>query len=879
MREVTASAEARLRVRTRAERSKVRRPADRAMHVVLFSLSLLALAVAGWVGIVRDIEPIGATVSLPWPLIAVCFGIAERFEVSIHFRRERHSFSLSEIPAVVGLFCLAPNEYVLAHVLGSGVALLTTAGSSRLKLLFNVSHFALAAVLAVTVFYAVGPSGGGLGPDDWAAAFLAMLATSVLGSVAVATVITLSGGAPQYQKLPEMLEFGGLAGVANTSVALLAVTVMSSSPASLWLLGIPAITVFVAYRAYVSEREKHERLELLYQSSRILQHSPELDLALVDLLEHARTMFRAELAEIALRVPDQGQVLRTTVILDAAPEVMVVEDWQPGDLLWEQIERRMGGFIMVPDHRLEIGGRRIQQAMVAPLIGEAGLSGRIIVANRLTEGAPFESDDLRLFETLANQAAVALENGQLERSLTELSRLKEQLHHMAYHDSLTGLANRALFVDEVEARLGEPAGSALTVALFLDLDDFKVVNDTMGHPAGDQLLALVAQRLTACLRVDDVAARLGGDEFAILLSDSPDLTTALAVAGRIQDGLQAPFMLVGQEVLVGASIGIASASGPDIHADELLRNADVAMYTAKAEGKRRTAVFDPTMHTAIVARHEMSAELARAIMRRQFEVYYQPIVSLASGGIVGFEALLRWRHPTRGLVGPDEFIRLAEENGSILDIGRWVLVEACGQTVAWQQLPRMAAPLMISVNVASLQLQQPGFVAEVEAAIEETGIDPSCLVLELTESAMFQDTKGTIARLEQLRARGVRIAVDDFGTGYSSLSYLRRFPVDILKIARDFVAPPEADQDEWAFAAAIVALGRTLGLTIVAEGIEKPGQLDRLRQLGCELGQGYLFARPADPATIGRTIGAGTATTTPPMAVSRAASARLARAG
>jgi diguanylate cyclase (GGDEF)-like protein len=859
VRDAAISVGARLRLHGRSGASEVVRSADRARRVILFSLSLLFAALAGWVLVVRGLQPIAAPLDLPWPLLAVCFAIAERFEVSIHFRRERHSFSLSEIPAVVGLFCLTPNEYILAHMLGSGAALLTTGGSSSLKLVFNLSHFALAAVLAVSVFYAVGPTGGTLGIDDWLAAFLAMLSTTLLGALAVATVITLSGGAPQYQKLPEMLQFGGLAAVANTSVALLAITVMSSNPWSVWLIAIPAVAVFIANRAYVSERDRHERLELLYQSSRILQHSPELDMALVDLLEHARTMFRAELAEISLRVPDQGQVLRTTAMLDAAPEAMVVEEWHAGDVLWEQIERRMGVFLLVPDNDLEIGGRRIQQAMVAPLVGESGLSGRIVIANRLTEGTPFASDDLRLFETLANQAAVALENGQLEKSLTELSRLKEQLHHMAYHDSLTGLANRALFSDEVESRLREPTGERSSVVLFLDLDDFKVVNDTMGHAVGDELLTLVAQRLATCLRGGDLAARLGGDEFAVLLSDGPDMATAIMVAGRIQDALQAPFMVRGQEVLVGASIGIAMASGAGMKADELLRNADVAMYTAKAEGKRRTAVFDPGMHSAIVARHAMSADLARAIMRREFEVYYQPIVALATGAVIGFEALLRWRHPTRGLVGPDEFIRLAEENGSILEIGRWVLTEACTQTTTWQRLAGPRDPLMISVNVASLQLQQPGFVAEVESAIQESGIDPACLVLELTEGAMFQDTKGTTMRLEQLRARGVRIALDDFGTGYSSLGYLRRFPVDILKIAREFVAPSNAAQDEWAFAAAIVALGRTLGLTIVAEGIEKPGQLDRLRLLGCELGQGYLFARPADPASVGRTLAQGAA--------------------
>jgi diguanylate cyclase (GGDEF)-like protein len=252
--------------------------------------------------------------------------------------------------------------------------------------------------------------------------------------------------------------------------------------------------------------------------------------------------------------------------------------------LWREVAGHSTAFILEPDAPLHVSGKAVRQAMVAPLIGEAGLTGRFVIANRLTEGAPFERDDLRLFETLANQAAVALENGQLERSLTELSRLKEQLNHMAYHDSLTGLANRSLFTDQVEGRLASAALDYLPVVLFLDLDDFKVVNDTMGHAAGDQLLQLVAQRLTGCLRPEDVSARLGGDEFAVLLSDGPDLTAAIAVGSRILDALQAPFLVAGQEMLVGASIGVAAAKRADERADELLRNADVAMYTAKAEG-------------------------------------------------------------------------------------------------------------------------------------------------------------------------------------------------------------------------------------------------------------------------------------------------------
>jgi EAL domain-containing protein (putative c-di-GMP-specific phosphodiesterase class I) len=313
----------------------------------------------------------------------------------------------------------------------------------------------------------------------------------------------------------------------------------------------------------------------------------------------------------------------------------------------------------------------------------------------------------------------------------------------------------------------------------------------------------------------------------------------VALAERLIESLSAAFVLRGHDVVVGVSIGIAMSRDPAQSASELLGNADVAMYTAKASGRRRFAVFDPTMHAAIVARRELSSELARGIGRSELLVLHQPIVDLSTLAAVGVEALVRWRHPTRGLVEPDAFISLAEESGAILPLGRYVL-----QTAARQAQRLTSADLFVSVNVSAVQLQQSDFLAEVERALALSELPAERLVLEITESAMFRDTQATIDKLTALRRSGVRIAIDDFGTGYSSLTYLRRFPVDILKIARDFIGKPGEDSQEWAFTGAILALGRRLGLSVVAEGIENQGQLDRLRDMGCELGQGYLFARP-----------------------------------
>jgi diguanylate cyclase (GGDEF)-like protein len=496
--------------------------------------------------------------------------------------------------------------------------------------------------------------------------------------------------------------------------------------------------------------------------------------------------------------------------------------------------------------------------MVGPLVGERRVFGAITIINRLGEGSRFESDDLRLLETVANQAAVALENGQLEQSLHELSRLKEQLRHQAYHDPLTGLANRTQFVEEVERRL-EPAveGTTPPTVVFLDLDDFKVVNDTLGHAEGDRLLIGVAERIGAELRPDDLLARFGGDEFAILPAAGSSVEDAMAIAERVIAALELPFPIAGTDVIVGCSAGISAARGTD-RVDELLRDADVAMYRAKADGKRRAEAFDPTMHRSIVERHALTSDLGRSITRGDLDVHYQPIVALATGRIVGVEALVRWRHPTRGLVEPSEFIRLAEENGTIVPLGRSVLRAATRQVVAWHREPGLRG-LSLSVNLSPLQIQHPGFIDEVRADLRESGIDPRDLTFEMTETAMFRDIGATIATLESLRDLGIRIAMDDFGTGYSSLAYLRRFPVDILKIARELIGDPAEpdDPETWAFARAIVALGRSLGLSIVAEGVETDEQLRMLRRLGCGLGQGYLFGHPAPADDLTTILAAG----------------------
>jgi diguanylate cyclase (GGDEF)-like protein len=824
------------------------RPAAR---VWLQTAVLAGIAAIIYFALLKDL-PRPAHAVFGWPLLAAAFALAELKVVEVHFRRETHAFSLSEFPAVIGFFSLAPTEYLAAMLLGCGAALLVQPRQRLIKTAFNLANFLCVAAVSLLIIHTFADLTITPGPVEWFAAFGATLMAAMISGLSIALVITLSGGAPQFEKLPEMLRFGIMVAFANTSLALLAVVIMQRDPLLLSLLAIPLGIVFVAYRSYLSEREKHERLELLYQSSRILQHSPELDSSIVAILDHARAMFRAELAEVVLypRV-DGAEALRTTSQQDHEPEVMVPLDAEPAGRLHSLVVAAAGAFFFEPDR-----DPRIRQGMVGPLRGESELIGSLLIANRLSEGTSFRADDLLLLETLGNQIAVALENGHLERSLSELSRLKEQLKFQAYHDPLTGLANRSLFVERVAERLGVAAEASakppidaetrMPSVLFLDLDDFKIVNDTLGHAAGDRLLVEVAERIRGVLREDDIACRLGGDEFAVLLDDTPDLGKSIAVAERIIDALKPAFLVADSEVQVGGSIGVAAARLGTERADELLRNADVAMYTAKDLGKNRVATFEPTMHAAIVARHELSAELSRSLGRGELALLYQPIIDLRSGVSTGVEALVRWRHPTRGLLGPSEFIPLAEETGVIVSLGTWVLEEACRQVAEWSGPEGVGRSLALTVNLSAQQLQEADFTERLGQILERTGLDPNQLVLEMTETAIFHDTTSTIARLEATRALGVRIAIDDFGTGYSSLGYLRRFQADILKVAKEFIG--RADRpDEWPFAAAIVALGRALGMTIIAEGIEEPGQLAKLRKLGCHLGQGYLFSRPLDP--------------------------------
>lgn len=428
--------------------------------------------------------------------------------------------------------------------------------------------------------------------------------------------------------------------------------------------------------------------------------------------------------------------------------------------------------------------------------------------------------------------------------VTERKRLEEELKHRAFHDSLTGLANRALFADRLDHALLRARRSRRPLAvLFLDVDDFKTINDSLGHGEGDQLLIAVAVRLRGTLRAGDTVARLGGDEFAVLLEDPPESAAPVEVAARLLASLEAPFVVAGKELFVRGSVGVATTRSRGQTAEEVLRNADAAMYMAKSNGKNRVEVFEPGMHTAALARLALKVDLERALERNEFALAYQPILELGTGRVSGVEALLRWHHPTRGVVMPADFIGVAEETGLIVPLGRWVLEQACRQAVEWDGT--FGAPsLTMSVNVSVRQVQDGVLVSDVAGALGDTGLAPERLLLEFTESVLMQDTESTATILSRLKDLGVRLAIDDFGTGYSSLSYLRRLPIDVVKIDRSFVAAMRHGPEQQAVVRSIVSLSETLHLGTIAEGIEEAGQLADLKRLGADQGQGYYFARP-----------------------------------
>jgi diguanylate cyclase (GGDEF)-like protein len=813
---------------------------------------LVTSAVAAAAGIVwrygLTLGPAPGGAWLPWWGIALAFYGAEALPFHVHSRKRTHTFSVTEIGLVFGLFFATPVALFAGQIVGAGVGLSVHRRQRPVKLAFNIAQQSLCTGVALLLFRALAGVGGyGL----WVAALVAVGVAHVLGVLLVSAVIAVAERARlvlgQAQKT---LSLSLVASLATTCVGLVGVALAESRPVGLLLLAFPVGVCLLTFRGYMRQLLQRDSVEFLHESMRAAHGAPELGLAIGQLLVSAQRLLRAEYAEIILltRTADEP-VLRSTsgpegqtlmhpdALLPTTDEAILrVSAAERAILLPRKRERHaLDGFL---------ADRGLADGVVGVLRGDEGVFGLVLVGGRIGDATEFDENDLVLFETFNSHAAVLLQNGRLEQSLAQVTKLQEQLRHQAYHDPLTGLPNRTLFT----ARVADAVERAATdnrsrAVLFLDLDSFKSVNDTWGHAAGDEMLMQVAARIRGAVRPGDTPSRLGGDEFGVLLANS-DAADAEQVAHRIRDALAEPFWLAGREASTSASIGIAITGAHALTAEELLRNADMAMYVAKSDERSHYAIYEPRFDERLHEWHELAVELRHAIERDEIVVHYQPVVSLATGSVEAVEALARWEHPERGLLGPDEFLGIAEESGLIVDLGAAVMGQALRQVREWQETVPDAAGVGLWVNLAPGELANERLVTDLAVALSRARFDPRKLTVEITEASVMRDEHNGMKAMHRLRDLGVALSIDDFGTGYSSLSRLAQFPIQLLKVPKTFVDPLAGDQADTGFIDAILRLADSLGIATVAEGIEHAAQTRRLREVGCHLGQGFVFSEP-----------------------------------
>ena len=618
------------------------------------------------------------------------------------------------------------------------------------------------------------------------------------------------------------------------------------------IMAVPIVTGYCAYATHQERQLRRATRQLMSERGLVASLESRLE-ELTALLDAGRAMNDVlELSEVLERILDNALDLlgasNGSVMLADAPETLHAVCVRGNENARDSIVRIGEGVAgrvaetreaVLIEGELEVGRRANapESAMSVPLLHRGELLGVLNV--NAGAGRRFDEYDLRALSVFGEHAASSIANARLYEA--ERSNAVA-LEHRAYHDPLTDLGNRALFADRVSRALASNRSKPIAV-IFLDLDDFKKVNDTLGHPAGDELLCSVADRLRAGLRESDVAARLGGDEFAILLEKVQSAEEASRAAERLLAAVSGQMEINDRVVTVRGSMGVAVAAPGTASTEEVLRNADVALYIAKGQGKGCVRVFEPSMHQALLDRLELEAQLELVVERAELDLHYQPIVSLATGAVTGFEALVRWNHPERGELYPDSFIPIAEETGTIVSIDRWVLLKACCQGRMWQQAYPSDEHFIVSVNLSTRQLEEENVVENVKLALEVSGLRPEDLVIEITETFLLRNEEVGIARLEELRALGVRLAIDDFGTGYSSLSYLRHLPIDVLKIDRSFIDGLGRNEEDSALVHAILRLARSLNLEVIAEGVERADQRAALTDLQCKLAQGWFFSR------------------------------------
>jgi len=817
----------------------------------LIGAMLLATA-ALWVPAHR-LHPGGVGFSSTWAVLTLGFVLAGMQATQLHVEigRQAYSVSLSETPLVIGLVLLAPTWLLIASPLGAAIAMLIQRNAPR-KTWFNVALSALEPMVAATVF------GGMLtasesGPWMWLAAFVAILVVGTVDGVAVTAVISLQNGRPTPTEVRTAVATFVASATLNTTIALLIVIVLQAEPGGLILVAALGAVLVAAYRAYAKLLRRHESLGLLYEFQEAIDWTAASDELVQELLREARRLLRAERAAIRLAPVDSADHTDVTVMLD---EYDRAETVLTGPEVLGTLRARVlaDAAVLAPqgtkdaEVRQWLEEQHVRDAMIVPLRAESGVVGTLEVANRLGATGTFTADDLQLLETFGAQAGLALQTG----------RLLDQLRYDAEYDALTGLANRSRFLHRLELALEEAAGQPGSgpAVLLLDLNRFKMVNDTLGHDVGDRLLRAVGARIAAVVPAQATVARLGGDEYAVLLPRcAAGEADALSVAGAVHQALDQPFPLDGFNLDASAAIGAAYSTEGGLDATTMLARADIAMYAAK-KAQLPVQTYSAELDQTTPRRLALVGELRHAIDHGGLVLHYQPQVALSTHTLAGVEALVRWQHPLHGLIYPDEFIPLAEHTGLITALTTVVLDTALGQCRVWLDQGRRIG---VAVNISVRGLIDSAFPDEVAAVLAATNVPASLLTLELTEGSVMTDPSRTLPVLQALHELGVELSIDDFGTGYSSLAYLSQLPVDEVKIDKSFVMQMGSDASSCTIVHAVVDLGRNLGLRVVAEGVEDEASREALTQMGCAVGQGYLFSRPVSAEALQAWLSAGAA--------------------
>ncbi|MGH9179192.1 MAG: putative bifunctional diguanylate cyclase/phosphodiesterase [Acidimicrobiales bacterium] len=775
-------------------------------------------------------------------LVAALFILGDVCLLNIRFGHNTHSFTWSETAVVLGLV-LVPGPWlrVLAP-LAVGVA----HGAARrrpLKVAFNALSIATEVLVARSVLEAVAPAGTATDdPQLWVGLVAAAATVFVWNGLTVSAAVAFSQGLRIRDVYLAGLPLNALVWSGNTGIGVLLVA-LSQAPITLVVLPVLVALLYLTYRSYLGAMKERDTWQMLQTTSRDLLRTDPRDVARV-VLDRAPALFRAEFMEVL--VVDSGPGARMLVHrwggdgpveeLNGDPETVAGAFWPR--VLSERETFQVDASTAPTRLREDLEVHGLEACAIAPMLSQQGCVGALRVGFR--GKVRLDRREVQVLTTFANHVGSALYN----------THLIEELRSQALKDPLTGLPNRTLLLDRLSHALKRLRRRPGRVAiLFCDVDRFKVVNDSLGHQAGDELLVAVARRIESGLRAGDTATRFGGDEFVVVCEEVRNEAQAAEVAERLAAILAEPFLLRGEDIYLTASIGVATSSNGDDDPMVLVRDADAAMYEAKAQGRARCVVFDNPMRERAVARLEIENDLRRAIERGELRVHYQPNVKIDGLQMIGVEALVRWERPGRGLIPPSDFIALAEETGLILPLGRYVLREACRQVAEWMADGLVSDTFAISVNLSAHQLRSPEVLHHVHDAIEASGINPWQLCVEVTESALVDDTRGATETIRRIHGLGVRIAIDDFGTGYSALSYLHLLPVEILKIDRSFVGRLGPDPRDRAVITGLIDLAHALSLTVVAEGVETADQLADLTAMACDIAQGYYFAKPqAAPA-------------------------------